>query len=104
MTAMAPSPTADATRLAESERTSPAANTPGTLVSRWYGSRSSGQPGRCSDWFRSGPDTMNPWPSRATTPSSQPVLGAAPMKMNSWLASTGSVAPVFRSRSTSCSR
>ena len=34
ITAIAPSPTADATRLAESDRTSPAANTPGTLVSR----------------------------------------------------------------------
>ncbi len=34
MTASAPSPTAEATRLAESERASPATNTPGTLVSR----------------------------------------------------------------------
>ena len=46
MTAMAPSPTADATRLADSARTSPAAKTPGTLVSRWYGGRSSGQSAR----------------------------------------------------------
>ena len=37
ITAIAPSPTADATRLAESERASPATNTPGTLVSRWNG-------------------------------------------------------------------
>ena len=34
MTAMAPSPTAEATRLADSARASPATNTPGTLVSR----------------------------------------------------------------------
>src|SRR5207245_4708571 len=33
MTAIDPSPTAEATRLAEPERTSPAANTPGWLVS-----------------------------------------------------------------------
>src|SRR3712207_9510757 len=32
--AMAPSPTAEATRFIESSRTSPAANTPGVLVSR----------------------------------------------------------------------
>ena len=32
---MAPSPTADATRLTESARTSPATKTPGMLASRW---------------------------------------------------------------------
>lgn len=32
---MAPSPTAEATRLTDSARTSPAAKTPGKLVSRW---------------------------------------------------------------------
>ena len=35
VTAIAPSPTADATRLTDSARTSPATNTPGTLDSRW---------------------------------------------------------------------
>ena len=35
VTAMAPSPTALATRLTDSARTSPATNTPGMLVSRW---------------------------------------------------------------------
>ena len=35
VTAIAPSPTAEATRLTESARTSPATNTPGTLDSRW---------------------------------------------------------------------
>jgi hypothetical protein len=33
--AIAPSPTADATRLTEADRTSPATKTPGTLASRW---------------------------------------------------------------------
>ena len=39
---MAPSPTAEATRFMESSRTSPAANTPGTLVSSANGDRASG--------------------------------------------------------------
>ena len=43
-TAIDPSPTALATRLIERMRTSPATNTPGTLVSSAYGSRGSGQP------------------------------------------------------------
>src|SRR5262249_55197752 len=38
-TAIAPSPTAEATRLTEPERTSPAANTPGWLVSSRNGGR-----------------------------------------------------------------
>ncbi len=42
-TDIAPSPTAEATRFIESSRTSPAANTPGTLVSRAYGVRPAGQ-------------------------------------------------------------
>src|SRR5438445_3715738 len=43
VTAIAPSPTADATRFTELCRTSPAANDPGTLVSRKKGWRSSVQ-------------------------------------------------------------
>ncbi len=43
-TAIEPSPTALATRLIERARTSPATNTPGTLVSSRNGSRGSGQP------------------------------------------------------------
>ena len=81
MTAIAPSPTADATRFADSDRTSPATKMPGTLVSRWYGGRSSGQP--FTSWAKSGPASTKPCWSRASTPSSQPVRGAAPMKMNS---------------------
>ena len=100
MTAIAPSPTAEATRLADSARTSPATKMPGTLVSRWYGIRSSSQPrGRSPAADRSGPATTNPAESRTTTPSSQSVSGAAPMNKNSREASTVSVSPlaVFRS-------
>ena len=46
--AVAPSPTAEATRLTDRCRTSPAANTPGTLVSSSSGGRFSGQPGGSS--------------------------------------------------------
>ena len=55
-TAMAPSPTAPATRLVEPLRASPAAKSPGTLVSSGNGSRSSGQPAGRRPWARrSGP-------------------------------------------------
>ena len=66
-----------------------ATNTPGTLVSRWYGGRSSSQPagGRPSS-VRSGPVLMKPCGSRMTVPSSQSVNGAAPMKTNIHWAST----------------
>src|SRR4029077_7859326 len=68
MTAIAPSPTAEATRLADSARTSPAAKTPGTLVSRWNGARSGIHPDGSGDSSepRSGPLTTNPRPSRTT--------------------------------------
>ena len=46
-TAMAPSPTAEATRLTDRWRTSPAANTPGRLVSRNSGGRAAGHCGTC---------------------------------------------------------
>jgi hypothetical protein len=42
---MAPSPTAEVTRFIELERTSPAANTPGRLVSRKWGGRCAVQKG-----------------------------------------------------------
>src|ERR1700686_4315543 len=47
---MAPSPTADATRLTEPCRTSPAANEPGTLVSKKKGVRASGQHSGVRPW------------------------------------------------------
>src|SRR5262245_29402705 len=72
-TAIEPSPTALATRLIERARTSPATNTPGTVVSSRYGSRDSPQPASRA----SGPARMKPRSSRATTPSSQSVRGAA---------------------------
>src|SRR5579864_8061701 len=55
-TVMDPSPTADATRLMEEWRVSPAANTPGMMLSKINGSRSSFQPlGRSPSLGRSAP-------------------------------------------------
>ena len=59
-TAMAPSPTAEATRLTEPWRTSPAAKTPGRLVSSSSGGRSSGQPAAAAVASRSGPVRRKP--------------------------------------------
>src|SRR4051794_5607548 len=61
-TAMAPSPTADATRLTEPERTSPAANTPGWLVSSMNGWRG---PFHLPDCASSGPVRTNCFASRS---------------------------------------
>ena len=69
-TAIAPSPTAVAQRLVEPERTSPAANTPGTSVS----SRLS--------VFAAAPVRMKPSSSRPTVSSSHSVHGSAPRKRN----------------------
>ena len=63
-TAIAPEPTPEATRLTEPCRTSPAANTPGTLVSSSRGGRSSGQPGEAPS--RSGPVRTKPSVSSVT--------------------------------------
>ena len=105
MTAMAPSPTAEATRLADSARASPATNTPGILLSRWYGARSSIQPaGRSPTRGRSGPVITKPRSSRTTTPSSHSVRGNAPMNTNRSSASTTSVAPDVLSRRVSVSK
>ena len=92
---MAPSPTADATRFIESCRTSPAAKTPGTLVSNAYGGRARGQrPG--NERSISGPVSTKPCGSRRTSVPSHSVRGDAPMKMNSQLVATSSVTPVSR--------
>src|SRR5690349_4787846 len=69
-TAIAPSPTAVAQRLVEPERTSPAANTPGTSVS----SRLSVP--------APAPVRMKPLWSRATVSPSHSVHGSAPRKRN----------------------
>src|SRR5207244_2317397 len=60
-TAIAPSPTAEATRLTESDRTSPAANTPARLVSSRNGCR---LPIQCGDCASDGPVMMKPLASR----------------------------------------
>src|SRR6476660_6261410 len=71
-TTCAPSPTADATRLTELERTSPMAKTPRWLVSSVSPSAE-----------RSLPVSTNPFESRAMPElASQPVFGSAPMKRN----------------------
>ena len=59
-TAIDPSPTADATRLIDWSRTSPATNTPGRLVSSEKGSRSSRQRWRPSIRWSAAPETMKP--------------------------------------------
>ena len=71
-TTCAPSPTADATRFTEPERTSPIAKTPGRLVSKG-----------CRFSLASAPVNTNPFWSNATSdPESQFVLGSAPMNRN----------------------
>src|SRR5262249_59027355 len=65
--ALDPSPTADATRFWLPRRTSPTANTPGRLVSRWYGARVLGHPAALrSSGARSVPVLTNPLSSSAT--------------------------------------
>ena len=82
MTAVAPSPTAVATRLPEPWRTSPAAKTPGMLVSSRSGSRSSGQRA-ASAADHLGPSEDEPRLSSTMSFASQPVGGSAPIKMKS---------------------
>ena len=79
-TAIDPSPTADATRLIEPDRTSPAANTPGRLVSSRNGLRPLA---RRRSSPRAVPVRMNPFSSLSISPGSQSVRGTAPMKLNS---------------------
>src|SRR5262249_22765313 len=83
-TAIEPSPTALATRLIERARTSPATNTPGTVVSSRWGPRWASRP---PPWAAAG-GGRRPRPAGATPPASQSVRGAAPMKTKH--ASTGS--------------
>src|SRR5437899_13010981 len=74
-TAIAPSPTAEATRLTDPERTSPAANTPVRLVSSRNGGRRRDQ---CGDRAKSAPVRTNPLASRSTSGASQSGRGTAP--------------------------
>src|SRR5262249_29022763 len=59
-TAMAPSPTAEATRFIVERRASPATKTPGRLVSSGYGSRRVVQRGWSPPRRSSAPDRMKP--------------------------------------------
>ena len=97
----APSPTAEATRLTDPWRTSPAANTPGRLVSSGSGGRPGGQRVPAG---RSGPVRMNPCRSRATVPASHCVRGCAPIRTNKASAGTLRRAPETVSARTSDSR
>src|SRR5436190_13982858 len=87
---MAPSPTAEATRLDEPERTSPAANTPAWLVSSRNGCRRAVQ---CGDLASAGPVWTNPLASLSISGGSQSVRGTAPMKLNTAGVSTVRTAP-----------
>ena len=66
--------------MTEPERTSPAANTPGRLVSSRNGCRRAVQWGDCA---RAGPVRTNSLASLSISGGSQSVRGTAPMKLNS---------------------
>ena len=85
LTAMAPSPTADAQRLTDPLRTSPAANTPGRLVSRKNGVRPCARQRspRTASSGTAAPVRTKPFLSSCTQPLSHSVCGSAPMKRNS---------------------
>lgn len=106
LTTMDPSPTADATRFTDPLRTSPAANTPGRLVSSRNGARPTDRQ-RSAPVMAGGsavPVVTKPRRSSSTHPRSQAVLASAPMNRKSEL-----VASVRSSRPpvatwTACSR
>src|SRR5438105_10970201 len=77
-TAIDPSPTAEATRLTEPERTSPAANTPGRLVSNKNGCRFKVQ---CPESPSSIPVRTKCFSSFSISDGNQSVRGVAPMKL-----------------------
>src|SRR5229473_630187 len=85
LTAMAPSPTADAQRLTDPLRTSPAAKTPGRLVSRNNGVRPCARQRspRTASRGTAAPVRTKPFLSSCTQPLRQSVCGSAPMKRNS---------------------
>src|SRR5262249_54846693 len=89
LTAIEPSPTAEATRFIEVARTSPAANMPGTVVSRSIGSRSSFHNfAKPSFTAASRPVKTKPFEFRMTEDGSQSLCGRVPINTNT--ASTGS--------------
>jgi hypothetical protein len=89
---MAPSPTAEATRLTEPDRTSLTAKTPWRLVSSKNGCRRLVQGG---DRASAAPVRMNPPESRSISGGSQSVRGTAPMKLNTAGVSTVRSCPIF---------
>src|SRR6476660_6920407 len=98
-TAIDPSPTADATRLMLPPRASPTAKMPGRFVSSRYGERVCGHfAAESSSDERSGPVFTNPFSSRAIQPSSQRVLGSAPVIKKTWRMLCVSMSPVPASR------
>src|SRR6516164_3909610 len=78
---MAPSPTAEATRLTLPDRTSPTAKTPGRFVSSIWGMSPARCPSGLATASRSRPVMMNPLWSSATQPRSHSVRGDAPAMM-----------------------
>jgi dimethylhistidine N-methyltransferase len=114
-TTIDPSPTADATRFMAPARMSPAANTPGTLVSSDSGSRRSFQiDAYAPSVIRSRPVSTNPFASRRTSAGSQSPRGRVPMNTktasisSTWLVpssfdrnATRSTRPLPSTRSTS---
>src|SRR5437867_12844745 len=89
---MPPSPTAAAQRLTESERTSPAANTPGRLVSIGPGARLILC--QAEDCATLAPVRMKPLSSRSISAGGQPVHGSAAVIGNRAGVSTVRRAPV----------
>jgi hypothetical protein len=85
-----PSPTAEATRLTEPDRTSPAANTPAQLVSSKNGERRAVQ----SDCVKAGPVRINPRESVSISLGSQSLRGTAPIKLKSAGVSSVRTSPV----------
>src|SRR5216684_560475 len=102
--AMAPSPTAEATRFTLPERTSPTANTPGRLVSSIWGGRASVHSADPDAESSSRPVTMNPLASRARQPRSHSVRGDAPAMMNTWWMSWTEVSRLGLSRQVTRSK
>src|ERR1044071_1948411 len=95
---MPPSPTAAAQRLTEPERTSPAANTPGRLVSIAPGARSIFCHAEDCDTFA--PVRTNPLSSRSISLGSQLVQGDAPGIENTAAVFTARRAPLLVSSSS----
>src|SRR6266513_631719 len=90
-TAIDPSPTAEATRLTEPERTSPAANTPGRLVSNKNGCRFKVQ---CRESPSSIPVRTKCFSSFSISDGNQSVRGVAPMKLKRAAIGSVSFSPV----------